>query len=88
MIQNEKCWLKDKCKQLHCNDPGGCLILFKLDYLYNEALIPLHLRAYQPLRVDLDGTDLEEFKRLKTIKSKINPIITLIIKYINGLNMI
>lgn len=71
MISSDQCWLKNNCKKLHCNNQEGCLILFKLDYLYNEANIPLNLRAYMPLRVDSDGTDLEQFKRLKAIQDNI-----------------
>ena len=71
MIDVKDCWLKDNCKRLHCNDEKGCLILFKLDYLYNEANIPLRLRKNMSLRTDADGTDLEEFKRLRDIQDNI-----------------
>lgn len=75
MLQESNCWLKDKCKQLHCKDPNGCMILFKLDYLYNEANIPLNLRGYKPLRLDADGTDLEEFQLLKNIQDNIETFV-------------
>ena len=65
------CWLKDNCKRLHCNDEGGCLIRFKLDYLYEEANIPEKLRKTIALRIDDDGTDLEEFKLLRGIQDNI-----------------
>ena len=65
------CWLKDNCKRLHCDDEGGCLIRFKLDYLYEEANIPEKLRKTIALRIDDDGTDLEEFKLLKSIQDNI-----------------
>lgn len=71
MINSKDCWLKDNCKQLHCNDANGCLILFKLDYLYNEANISLKLRKNIVLRTDADGTDLAEFRQLKEIQDNI-----------------
>lgn len=70
-MNSKDCWIKNRCKQLHCDDEGGCLILFKLNYLFDSANIPLSLRQYVPLKVDLDGTDLEEFKKLKGIQDNI-----------------
>lgn len=75
MIDPKDCWLKDNCKQLHCNDKNGCLILYKLNYLYNEANVPLKLRKNIPLRTDADGTDLEEFKLLKNIQDNISEFV-------------
>lgn len=70
-MNSAKCWLKNNCRQLHCNDESGCMILYKLDYLYNEANVPWNLRSNIVLRVDADGTDLEEFKQLKEIQDNI-----------------
>ena len=75
MIDSTKCWLKNNCKQLHCNDASGCLILLKLDYLYNEANVPISSRKNVQIRVDEDGTDLQEFKRLKQIQDNINEFV-------------
>jgi len=36
MVTEKECWMKNKCKQLHCEDEGGCLILYKLNYLINK----------------------------------------------------
>ena len=71
MIDTKDCWLKDSCKQLHCTDPNGCLILFKLDYLYNQANVPLALRKKLDLKLDADGTDYEQFQMLKNIQDNI-----------------
>lgn len=65
------CWLENKCKKLHCNDENGCLIKFKLDYLYDAAYISEDQRKYIALHTDEDGTDFEEFKRLKNIQDNI-----------------
>lgn len=71
MIDSNLCWLTDNCKHLHCNDEGGCLILFKLNYLYDEANVSEKLRKHISLHIDDDGTDLEEFKQLKGIQDNI-----------------
>ena len=70
-MDSKDCWLKDNCKKLHCNDENGCLILYKLNYLYNEAGIAIKARKKIPLSPDIDGTDLEEFKQLKEIQDNI-----------------
>lgn len=70
-MQNEKCWLENECKKLHCNDPQGCLIKYKLNYLYDEAGIPENKRKTQELFTDLDGTDRTEFIKLKQIQNNI-----------------
>ena len=75
MLESKDCWLKDSCKQLHCNDDSGCLILYKLDYLYNEAQVPLKLRKTIALRTDADGTDMNEFKILKNIQDNIESFV-------------
>lgn len=71
MIENKDCWLKESgCNRKHCADPS-CLILYKLDYLYNKANVPLKLRKTISLRTDQDGTDVEEFKLLRSIQDNI-----------------
>lgn len=71
MIESNKCWLRENCKQLHCDDIDGCMILFKLDYLYNEALVPIDLRKKIELKLDADGTDYDAFLKLKDIQNNI-----------------
>ena len=70
-MESKNCWLKNNCKQLHCDDPNGCLILYKLDYLYNQAGVPINLRSNVTLRTDADGTDFEQFKLLRSIQDDI-----------------
>lgn len=65
------CWLENECKKLHCNDKNGCMIQYKLDYLFNEAGIPLNRRKSQSLVTDADGTDREQFIKLKSIQDNI-----------------
>lgn len=71
MISEKNCWLTDNCKHLHCEDPNGCMILFKLDYFYTQANIPINLRKKLTLRIDADGSDYEAFMTLKNIENDI-----------------
>lgn len=64
----EQCWLKNRCKKT-C--PSFCIKLFKLDFLYNEALITDFQRKHIDLRLDEDGTDKDNFIKLKDIESNI-----------------
>lgn len=65
------CWLRENCAQKHCDDENGCLILFKLNYLYDQAGVLVKARKKIALYPDNDGTDLEEFKQLSVIQNNI-----------------
>lgn len=73
MTENKDCWLKDECNQKDCG--SFCMRLFKLDYLYKEALISPSQRKHVPLRIDADGTDEDAFSRLKNIENNIETFI-------------
>lgn len=73
MIELKDCWMRDSCKN-KC-DNSFCIKLFKLDYLFNQALITPSQRKHINLRVDSDGTDLEVFKILKNIEININDFV-------------
>lgn len=70
-MDSKDCWLHGNCSEKHCNDPNGCLILTKLDFLYKEANVPLNLRAKKSLVVDADGSDLNAFRQLSDIQNNI-----------------
>lgn len=70
-MDSNTCWLKGKCSEKHCHDLNGCLILTKLDYLYNEAQVPVSLRKHRDLFVDSDGSDIKAFQQLKAIQDDI-----------------
>jgi DNA replication protein DnaC len=53
-----------------------CPKIFKIDYLYNEALLSPKQRTYTPLRVDEDGTDRDQFIRLKKIEDNIDAFVS------------
>lgn len=65
MITSENCWLKEECNKCDCN--SFCLRLFKLDYLYNEAMISTVQRKRKILITDADNSDFEAFSVLKGI---------------------
>lgn len=65
------CWLYDKCNHKDCDSPF-CLRKYKLDVLCTEALLSESQKKFFPLKIDTDGTDLEEFKRLSNIEKNID----------------
>jgi DNA replication protein DnaC len=72
--------LFDSCKKYkngNCKleDNQFCIKLFKLDYLYTESLLTPAQREYVALRIDADGTDREEFIRLKEIENNIEKFV-------------
>lgn len=81
MIKNRyDCYLQSSCKK-YCNKNCGaaedkyCPRISKIDFLFNEALLPLNQRKRIPLRVDSDGTDTEVFKQLKIVEQNIEQFI-------------
>lgn len=70
-MKKEECWLLDSCKGLHCEDESGCLILYKLNYLFDQAGLSIKQRKNLLLCPDDNGADLEEFRRLSEIKNNI-----------------
>ena len=67
--ENKNCWVYTKCNHIDCDT--FCVKHYKQDYLYQESLINYKDRFHLNLRVDADGTDLEEFKKLKEIENNI-----------------
>ena len=65
------CFFYDKCNHKDCDKPF-CLRQYKLDCLYNEALLSMSQRKHITLKVDASGVDLEEFKRLANIEKNID----------------
>ena len=76
----DQCYLHSSCKKFckgNCGEAEAtyCPRLSKIDYLYNEALIPIKQRKRFPLRVDADGTDKAEFTQLKNAALNIDKFI-------------
>ena len=62
-----ECPYKQKCNGKDCLS-DFCLRRFKLDYLFDNALIPESQRRYFALSTDADGTDYKEFTKLAEIE--------------------
>ena len=80
MILSGECFLSDKCKKFKngdckLEDNLFCIKLFKLDYLYNEALMSDEQRKYVSLYIDADGTDREQFLQLKQVELNIEQFV-------------
>lgn len=67
--ENRDCWLYGECSHVDCGTT--CLRRFKLDFLYNEAMVSMKQRKRVPLRLDKDGLDRDNFNYLATIERNI-----------------
>ena len=75
MIEETKnCWLRNRCSKIDC-DKDFCLKKFKLDELYKLTLLADSYKEDIPLRVDLDGTDRDNFLYLKDIQTHIDKFV-------------
>ena len=68
-IDNSNCWLKEECNHKDCG--SFCIRYFKLNYLYDNALVPLNQRKHVNFVLDSEGTDREAFTKLKNISDNI-----------------
>lgn len=82
IILSDDCYLKDKCWKYIKNPNAECRYsnsycpkLFRMNYLFDEALLSKKQRQYLALRIDEDGTDREEFKRLQLIEQNIEQFV-------------
>lgn len=64
------CFLREVCNGKDC-DKDFCLRKYKMDSLYSAALMTENQKKHITLRVDEDGTDLEQFKQLAAIEQDI-----------------
>ena len=64
-----KCYLYGQCNHKDCDK--FCLRKYKMDSLYSAALMTESQKKHITLRVDEDGTDLEQFKQLAEIEKNI-----------------
>ena len=64
------CYLREVCNGKDCQ-ADFCLRKYKMDSLYSAALITDSQKKHITLRVDEDGTDLEQFKHLAEIEKNI-----------------
>ena len=64
------CYLREICNGKDCS-ADFCLRKYKMDSLYSAALMTESQKKHITLRVDEDGTDLEQFKQLANIEQNI-----------------
>lgn len=69
-----KCFLFGICNHKDC-DKDFCMRKYKMDSLYSAALITDVQKQHVALRIDPDGTDLEQFKQLAEIEKNIETFI-------------
>lgn len=65
-----ECYMASNCNRKDC-DKDFCLRKYKMDSLYSAALMTENQKKHITLRVDEDGTDLEQFKQLAGIEQDI-----------------
>lgn len=65
-----ECYMASNCNRKDC-DKDFCLRKYKMDSLYSAALMTENQKKHITLRVDEDGTDLEQFKQLAAIEQDI-----------------
>lgn len=71
MIFSNDCYIENKCLKHakdECEPDSFCIKLFKYDKLCDEAMLSKKQRQYLALRIDGDGTDREEFSKLKELE--------------------
>lgn len=64
------CYLRSVCNGRDC-ESDFCLRKYKMDSLYSAALMSESQKQHITLRVDEDGTDLDQFKQLADIEKNI-----------------
>lgn len=70
----QKCYLRAVCNGKDCASEF-CLRKYKMDSLYSSALMTESQKQHVTLRVDEDGTDLEQFKQLAEIEKNITKFV-------------
>lgn len=81
MITSKDCYMFNECKKFtnkNCSleDDIFCVKLFKLNYLFGESLVSEKQRLHKPLYPDADGTDKEQFVKLKSIETNIEEFVS------------
>ena len=81
MQLSTECYLRDTCWKFQNSDNSCqdsdifCPRFFRMNYLYDQSLLSLKQRKHKPLRLDADGTDRDEFNKLKSIEDNIEKFV-------------
>ena len=81
MLEQKNCPYRDKCLKKDACESEFCIKLFKLNSLWDNALMTDLQRKHVALRIDSDGTDKSEFLYLKDVEENISNFVT------QGLNL-
>lgn len=77
MPLSSSCYLRSTCWKFQNTDQTCaannifCPRLFRMNYLFEQSLMSIKQRQHKPLRLDEDGTDREQFNKLKSIEENI-----------------
>lgn len=81
IVTSTSCYLSDRCWKFNNSDKSCkdndifCPRLFRMNYLYDQSLMSLKQRQHTPLRLDENGTDRDEFNRLKSIEDNVEKFV-------------
>ena len=70
----QKCYMYDRCNRKDC-ESDFCIRKYKMDSLYSAALMTENQKQHIALRVDAEGTDLDQFKQLAEIEQNISKFV-------------
>lgn len=75
MDSNMNCWLKESCRKYQETStcPNSCIKFIKLNYLYENAFIPVNQR--NKIKLYADKIDSESFRQLKNIEDTIDTFV-------------
>lgn len=68
-VDNDNCWMKDSCSHADCDT--FCLKHFKLDYLFDEALIPHEMRKKPEFYLYTNDPDEDVYDYLSSVSNNI-----------------
>ena len=77
MQLSSSCYLRNTCWKFQNTDQSCkdsdifCPRLFRMNYLFDQSLMSIKQRQHKPLRLDENGTDRNEFNKLKSIEDNI-----------------
>lgn len=74
-----ECRFKDKCKKWKlgtCEIDNFCMRRYKLDFLFDNSLLPKNRIVNEDLVVDSDGADYDWYTQLNDIKTSINDFVS------------
>lgn len=75
MIETKNCFIKDQCKKYKrckdCDSESFCIKLYKINELYDLALLSDSQKKRLTLKLDTSMRDRDAFSRLKSIEDSI-----------------